>query len=208
MRTADNPLSTLTQLEDRLLLSATLLNAGATDMVYDAAGALHVAYYDTADHTLKYTARSPAGNWGPAITLDPTPYAGAELAIALDATGRPAVAYYDATNRDLKFAQKTRRGCTLQTLDAAGTVGHNPSLAFTPDGFPLVSYYAASTAYAPPALPTPLVATRLDDGRVQLTWDDPTGGAAGYALSFARGNQPVDSAKEICPGVDARDNYI
>jgi hypothetical protein len=146
MRSADNNPFSLTPLEDRVLLSATLLNAGATDMVYDPAGALHVAYYDTAARTLKYTARSATGNWDPAVTLDATPYAGAELSIALDATGRPAVAYYDGTNRDLKFAQKTRRGWTIQTLDSAGTVGHDPSLAFTPDGFPLISYYAASTA--------------------------------------------------------------
>jgi len=46
----------LARLEERVLLAATLVNAGATAAVYDAAGALHVAYYDTAERVLKYAA--------------------------------------------------------------------------------------------------------------------------------------------------------
>lgn len=136
----------LGRLEERVLLAATLVNAGATATVYDEAGALHVAYYDTVQHVLKYAARSAAGAWDPAVVVDATPYAGGEVSIALDAAGRPGIAYYEGTNRDLKFAQKGKRAWAVQTIDSAGTVGHNPSLAYTADGFPLVSYYATSAA--------------------------------------------------------------
>src|SRR5690242_1467572 len=101
--------SAIERLEDRHLLAASFLTAGATAMVYDSAGTLHVAYYDTASRTLKYTARSASGKWDPAVTVDATPSAGAELSIAIDGTGRPGIAYYDAGGRDLKYAAKGKR---------------------------------------------------------------------------------------------------
>jgi hypothetical protein len=155
-------------------------------MAYDSAGALHVAYYDTATRTLKYTARSASGKWDPAVTVDATRDTGKELSIAIDAAGRPGIAYYDSAGRDLKYASKGKRTWSIATVDAAGTVGHNPSLAYGFDGQPLISYQATSTS--------DLRFAAYDGRRWQLTTIDAAGDVGRYSqLSVS----PVDGSWAI-----------
>ena len=92
-------------LEDRMLFSGVLADAGATSMAYDASGVLHVAFYDPATLSLKYTTRSAGGAWSPAVTVDGARGVGSQLSLAVDGSGRPAVAYYDAANKDLNYAR-------------------------------------------------------------------------------------------------------
>src|SRR5258707_2742176 len=96
----------LEHLEARMLLSGALPHAAATDMAYDAAGVLHVAYYDSVKQNLKYATRAANGTWSSITTVDAGTGAGVQLALALDSQGRPAVAYYDAAQKGLKYAQR------------------------------------------------------------------------------------------------------
>ena len=82
------------RLEERALLTGALPNAGAAGMVYDAAGVLHVAYYDSVQHTLKYATRAGDGTWSPIVTVDGSAYAGSQLSLALDSRNAPAAKLY------------------------------------------------------------------------------------------------------------------
>ncbi len=72
--------------------------------------------------------------------------------IAVDANGDPVISYWDETNEDLKFAicdasEAANVDCaqtgdwSLVTVDAAGEVGHNPSIAVDASRNPMISYY-------------------------------------------------------------------
>ncbi|HEX4796944.1 MAG TPA: fibronectin type III domain-containing protein [Humisphaera sp.] len=131
-------------LENRQLLSATFAHAGATAMAYDAAGTLHMAYYDTAARTLNYAERDAGGAWSATITIDPGPQVGSSLAIAVDSSGHAGIAYYDAKKADLKYAHFNGGMWDITRVDSTGSVGQNPSLAFDLSDHPLISYYSAS----------------------------------------------------------------
>jgi len=71
--------------------------------------------------------------------------------MAVDASGDPMISYYDGTNRDLKFAicdlpASTNGNCdqpgdwTKVTVDAAGVVGYEASMAVDANGDPVISY--------------------------------------------------------------------
>lgn len=74
---------------------------------------------------------------------------GSGPAIAIAADGFPIISYFDATNQDLKLIHCTNSLCTSHdapvTLDSAGDVGANTSIAIGADGFPLISYSAVDT---------------------------------------------------------------
>jgi hypothetical protein len=132
-------------LEARMLFSGALPHAAATAMAYDAAGVLHVAYYDSVKQNLKYATRAVNGTWSPITTVDAGTGAGVQLALALDSQGRPAVAYYDAALKGLKYAQRLGSKWTIATIDAQRRVGLSPSLAFDSADHPLVSYSAGAS---------------------------------------------------------------
>jgi titin len=131
-------------LESRQMLSATFAHAGEVAMAYDASGALHVAYYDTAARSLKYAQCSAAGVWSPTTTVDAGPQVGSSLAIAVDSSGDTGIAYYDAKKADLKYASFNGSFWSVTRVDTAGNVGQNPSLAFDRANHPLISYFSAS----------------------------------------------------------------
>jgi hypothetical protein len=135
----------LERLEERMLLSGTLPHAAAIDMAYDAAGVLHVAYYDSVKQNLKYATRAVNGTWSPITAVDAGTGAGVQLALALDSQGRPAVAYYDASLKGLKYAQRVGSKWSIATIDAQRRVGLSPSLAFDSADHPLVSYSAGAS---------------------------------------------------------------
>jgi hypothetical protein len=60
------------------------------------------------------------------------------VSLAADREGAVGIAYYDAANRDLKYARASGSSSsfTVMTVDASGTVGEHPSLAFDSSGRP------------------------------------------------------------------------
>jgi hypothetical protein len=120
-----------------------------------------VSYYDWTNQDLKFAtcdqSASANGNcdqsddWA-TVTVDAEGIVGWTTSMALDANGHPVICYQDVTNEDLKFAtcdlpasangncDQSGDWATL-TVDAAGEVGHNPSMAVDTSGNLMVSYY-------------------------------------------------------------------
>ena len=69
--------------------------------------------------------------------------------IAVDANGDPMISYKDATNDDLKFATCDRSATNCDqsadwstvTVDSAGSVGFDTSIAVDANGDPMISYF-------------------------------------------------------------------
>ena len=65
--------------------------------------------------------------------------------IAIGADGLPVVSYWDSSNADLKVAHCGNLTCTagnvLTTVDSAGSVGLETSIAIGADGLPVMSYW-------------------------------------------------------------------
>ncbi|QOV88077.1 fibronectin type III domain-containing protein [Humisphaera borealis] len=129
-------------LEQRTLMAAQ----PTSSMAYDAAGNLHLAYYDEAAKSLKYTKQSPGGAWTTAITIDATSSdVGKMPSLSVDSAGHPGVAYFDATNEDLRYAFFNGTTWKNVAVDTKDSVGQNPSLAFDAAGTAIISYYRKTT---------------------------------------------------------------
>jgi hypothetical protein len=127
-------------LEPRRLLSA-FADAHYNDVAFDAAGRLHLAYFDAAAQNLKYALRDIDGSWSAAATVDAAGDVGHHASLQIDPNGRPGIAYFDATHSDLKYAHLGPDGWTIEAVDTPRRVGLYPSLAYDPDGQPHISYY-------------------------------------------------------------------
>ena len=57
------------------------------------------------------------------------------------AQGNPRISYWDLSNDDLKYAAKSGGSWTIETVDAAGSVGTWTSLALDAQGRPRISYF-------------------------------------------------------------------
>jgi hypothetical protein len=117
-------------------------NGSSNGIAYDAAGRLHLAYYDEVAKNLKYAVRSAAGVWGGITTVDGGFMAGQFVSLSLDSLGRAGIAYYDANNADLKYAHFNGASWDVQTVDAQFTTGYYPSLQFGAGDAPVISYYS------------------------------------------------------------------
>ncbi len=120
-----------------------------SDVKYDTAGNLHLAYQDLSDRFLKYTVKNATtGLWSPVQTVDNSAAGvGAQIDLEFDNNGAPAIAYYDDANQDLKYAIRdtNNNAWRTQTVDSKLTVGQNPSLTFSRNGnSALISYYLRS----------------------------------------------------------------
>ena len=119
-------------------------NGAANSSAFDASGALHMAWYDTLHHDLRYATRSADGIWSNAWEIDATPGAGLQLSLKLHHGSLPGIAYYDSTNADLKYAFFDGANWHTQTVAATDSVGKYPSLAYNADNFAAISYYDAT----------------------------------------------------------------
>jgi hypothetical protein len=120
-----------------------------SDVKYDSAGNLHMAYQDLSDKFLKYTVKSAStGLWSPVQVIDNSAAGvGAQIDLEFDNNGAPAIAYYDDAHQDLKYAIRSTQNYAwrTQTVDSKLTTGQNPSLAFSRNGnSALISYYLRS----------------------------------------------------------------
>ena len=127
-----------------------------TSIVLDAGGYPHISYYDATNGYLKY-ARWTGSAWdglaGPAgpDSVDTAESVGLYTSIALDAGGYPHISYYDNTNSDLKYARWTGSAwdglaspAGPDSVDTAGVVGFDTSIALDAGGYPHISYYDAT----------------------------------------------------------------
>lgn len=117
-----------------------------SDIKYDPAGNLHMAYQDLSDMFLKYTVKNAAtGIWSPVQVVDNSaPGVGGQLDLEFDNNGSPAIAYYTDATQDLKYAIRSTQNnhWRTQTVDSKTTVGQNPSLVFSRNGnSAMISYY-------------------------------------------------------------------
>lgn len=117
------------------------LNGSSNGIAYDAAGTLHLAYYDEASKNLKYATRDANGVWSSAVVVDGGLMAGQFVSLMLDSNGLPGIAYYDANNADLKYAHFNGSAWTVMTVDSTFTTGYYPSLRFDGSDQPVISYY-------------------------------------------------------------------
>src|SRR5206468_9496885 len=117
-------------------------NGSSNGIAYDAAGRLHMAYYDEVTKSLKYAVRGMDGVWGSVTVVDGGFMAGQFVSLALDSAGHAGIAYYDANNADLKYAHFDGSGWTVQTVDAQFTTGYYPSLQYGAGDAPVISDYS------------------------------------------------------------------
>jgi hypothetical protein len=113
------------------------------DVAYDAAGKLHMVYYDRDDTHLKYAVRDVNGVWSTVETIDSDPLVGYNPSLAIDKNGRPGVAYQDAANGDLRYAHLSplSNAWDVQTVDVKGSTGAYPNLIFNRNNSPSIVYY-------------------------------------------------------------------
>jgi hypothetical protein len=115
--------------------------AGAhSSLAIDAAGGLHVSYYDAGGRALRYAHRD--GAWHSEI-VDNDGDVGQYTSIALDGS-TPHISYYDLKNTSLKHAYWTGLDWTTETVDNSADVGRHTALARQADGDLHLSYHDAS----------------------------------------------------------------
>ncbi len=98
----------------------------------DAAGFVHVTYYDLDGGDLRY-ATNRYGSWS-TQAVDTAGTVGATSSLAVDAAGKAYVAYYDYSHDDLLYATNASGVWTQQTVASSGTVGVYSALALDADG--------------------------------------------------------------------------
>jgi hypothetical protein len=114
------------------------------DIVYDAQGRLHYAYYDPSDKFLKYTVRGTNGKWSPVEIVEGRAGIGLNPSIAINSVGVVGIAYRNPVDKDLVYASHNGSAWDIQTADSAGDTGLQPSLAFARFDLPFITYYDAS----------------------------------------------------------------
>ena len=196
------------RLEPRQFFSADLTGAQAMSLAYGSDGTPHVAYYDAAEHDLKYITRGPDGKWAAPIIVDASSAdAGEEPVLALDPAGGPGIAYLDAGG-SLKYAHLTGGAWTIAVIDPHNA-GPHPSLTFDAAGEPIVSFYRPSSGA--------LELAELHDSQWKLRQVAKVGGAdhAGSALAVnpADGTvgiayQSVNGTMQYLAQVPAPDGHV
>jgi hypothetical protein len=137
-------------------LNSVAQSRGAfNDIAYDAAGRLHMAFWDRDDKNLKYAVRDTNGVWSTVQVVDDGYYCGYNPDIEIDASGRPGIAYQDAWNGDLRYAYLSpiTNAWEVDVVDVPGSTGGYPSLVFSRNNTPVIAYYNKTKGDLRMALP-------------------------------------------------------
>jgi hypothetical protein len=122
-----------------------------SSLALDSSGFPVVSYLDETNGDLKLVhcndANCVGGNES-IVTVDSVGEAGdvgVYTSLALDSSGFPVISYFDAYNSAMKLAHCNDANCvggneSIVTVDSAGYVGLDTSLALDSSGFPVVSY--------------------------------------------------------------------
>ena len=129
-----------------ILDSEGLVGIGSSITVGTDGFPVVIYYTDYTNHNLKLvhcTSIDCTSNDTP-IVLDSEGLVGISSSITVGTDGFPVVSYHDEGIEDLKVVHCTSIDCTSNdtpvTLDSAGVVGRDTSIAIGSDGFPVVSY--------------------------------------------------------------------
>jgi predicted regulator of Ras-like GTPase activity (Roadblock/LC7/MglB family) len=105
-----------------------------------------ISYYDATNGNLKLAHCDNALCSSATLSLiDGSTDTGLGTSIAIGTDGLPVISYYDVANGDLRVAHCITSLCSggtnRTTLDSAGDVGLDTSIAIGADGLPVISYY-------------------------------------------------------------------
>jgi len=124
-----------------------------TSLALDSSFNPRVSYYRSDTDDLQYawcdTGCDVSGNWN-SVAVDSDGDVGRYTSLALDSGNNPRISYQDGGTLDLKYAW-CDTGCddpvnwNRVTVDSAGTVGTDTSLALDSSGNPRISYYGNDT---------------------------------------------------------------
>ena len=132
-----------------LSLSDTAINRDSTSAfrVQDSLGANAVFVADTVNKKISVANVSPLTSavvGANVISSIPNITSGSYPSSVLASDGFLRISYYDSAAQDLNFMQCTNADCStrnISTVDSAGVVGFDSSIAMGPDGFARISYY-------------------------------------------------------------------
>jgi hypothetical protein len=182
--------------------TVSTLDAGAEigsvgDYVALAAGADGlpvIAYQDFTNLDLKVAKCADTTCTGSSTitVVDSAGDVGRDVSMAIGADGFPVIAYFALTGLDLKVAKCANAACTgastITTVDSAGDVGRNTSIALGADGLPLIAYYDNTNddlkvaKCGDPACSGPSTITAVDSAGVVGEWASLAIGADGFAV--------------------------
>lgn len=115
-----------------------------TAVAADAAGGVHVSFWDRAGNGLAYAYHGPSGYWVPE-TVDGAGDVGEHSSIAVDEDGNLHVVHYDTRNDNLSYAFRAPEGAwELAIVDAPGNVGQYADIAIDSVGVAHAVWYDAS----------------------------------------------------------------
>ena len=117
-------------------ISAPKRSGEYADLALDAAGALHVTYWDSKRRALSY-ATNAGGSWATEVVTGEATI-GKPTSVAVDPTGKVHAVYIDAATGELKYARRSGGAWSVQTV-AQHAYGR-PSLAVDGNGIPHVAY--------------------------------------------------------------------
>ncbi len=109
-----------------------------------------ISYLDYTNASLKvlHCGNTLCNNGNTLTSVDGTGQPGSDTSIIIGADGLGLIAYYDVANTALKVLHCGNLACnsgnTITSVDSAGIVGINASIAIGADGLAMVSYYDAS----------------------------------------------------------------
>jgi len=186
----------------------------ANDILYDAAGNLHFAWFDRIEGNLKYAWRDVStGEWSAPIAVDASSSeVGRYVSMAIDSNGYVGLAYYDAYNANLKYAHYNGSSWDVETVQSSGKTGLYPSLAFDADDTASIAYYKSTGGYlmfatqSGPGWSLTALDGQVDDigrfpslamnpgtGRWSVAYEDTTGGTFKYAEQTGGGGWTVST---------------
>ncbi len=163
-----------------------------TSVAIGADGDPVVSYFDGLLGVLKVArCNDPACSGGNETlsSVDSAGYVGQASSLAIGTDGNPVISYFDGSNRDLKVARCNDRGCTggdetVSTVDSAGEVGLQSSLAIGTDGNPVISYFDASNGYLKVARCNDRGCTGGDETLSTVDSHGPVGGYSSLAIGM------------------------